>query len=172
LPLRPFIFGQTDPQDLERTMRKISALGMLIACCAAVPATAWASSQTDCSAQWTSADGNKDGVLMGPEADRYLAYYRVRAQVTPADGRISRDDFMRACENDVFMAKALEPGAPMKGANSFTEGQAKDRAMAAGFTSVSSLVKDGDDIWRGSAMKDGKAAKVAIDFKGNVAVTE
>ena len=43
--------------------------------------------------------------------------------------------------------------------------------MAAGLTSVASLVKDGDGIWRGSAMKDGKAVKVAVDFKGNV-VTE
>ena len=101
-------------------------------------------------------------------ADRYLAYYRVRAQVTPADGKITQQTFMQACQNDVFMAKAPEPGAPIKGANSFTEGQAKDRALAAGFTSVSSLVKDGDGIWRGTAMKDGKSVKVAVDFKGNV----
>jgi putative membrane protein len=56
----------------------------------------------------------------------------------------------------------------LKGANSFTEAQAKDRALAAGLTSVSSLVKDGDGIWRGTAMKDGKTRKVAVDFKGNV----
>jgi len=59
-------------------------------------------------------------------------------------------------------------GAPIKGANSFTEAQAKDRALAAGLTSVSSLVKDGDGIWRGTAMKNGKTQKVAVDFKGNV----
>ena len=64
-------------------------------------------------AQWKSADGNNDGTLVGPEADRYLAYYRVRAQVTPVDGRLSRQDFMKACENDVFMAKAPDPGAPL-----------------------------------------------------------
>jgi len=58
--------------------------------------------------------------------------------------------------------------APEAGANSFTEAQAKDRIVAAGFTSVSSLAKDGDGVWRGNAMKDGKAAKVAVDFKGNV----
>jgi hypothetical protein len=33
---------------------------------------------------------------------------------------------------------------------------------------VSVLNKDGDGIWRGTAMKDGKAVKVAVDFKGNV----
>jgi hypothetical protein len=153
-------------------MNKKSALAVLAACCVAMPGAAFAASDTDCAAQWKSADGNSDGVLVGPEADRYLAYYRVRAQVTPADGRITRDAFMQSCTSDVFMAKAPDPGAPIKGANSFTEAQAKDRAMASGFTAVSSLVKDGDGIWHGSAMKDGKAAKVAVDFKGNVVISE
>ena len=149
-------------------MSRKSALAVLVACWAAWPASAWAASETDCAAQWKSADGNNDGVLVGPEADRYLAYYRVRAHVTPVDGRITQQEFMKSCQSDIFMAKAPEPGAPLKGANSFTEGQAKDRVVAAGFTSVSSLAKDGDGIWRGSAMKDGKSVKVAVDFKGNV----
>ena len=149
-------------------MNKFSTFAVLVACCAALPATGWATSPDDCARQWKSADGNGDGVLAGPEAERYLAYYRVRAHVAPTDGRITQQDFMQACQSDVFMAKAPEPGAPLKGANSFTEGQAKDRAVAAGLSSVSSLVKDGDGIWRGSAMKDGKTVKVAIDFKGNV----
>ena len=149
-------------------MSRKSALAVLVACWAAWPASAWAASETDCAAQWKSADGNNDGVLVGPEADRYLAYYRVRAHVTPVDGRITQQEFMKSCQSDIFMAKAPEPGAPIKGANSFTEGQAKDRVIAAGFTSVSSLVKDGDGVWRGSAMKDGKSVKVAVDFKGNV----
>jgi hypothetical protein len=149
-------------------MSRKSALAVLVACWAAWPASAWAASETDCAAQWKSADGNNDGVLVGPEADRYLAYYRVRAHVTPVDGRITQQEFMKSCQSDIFMAKAPEPGAPIKGANSFTEGQAKDRVVAAGFTSVSSLAKDGEGVWRGSAMKDGKSVKVAVDFKGNV----
>jgi putative membrane protein len=149
-------------------MSRKSALAVLLACCAAWPASAWAASETDCAAQWKSADGNNDGILVGPEADRYLAYYRVRAHVTPVDGRITQQEFMKSCQSGVFMAKAPEAGAPIKGANSFTEGQAKDRIVAAGFTSVSSLAKDGDGVWRGSAMKDGKSIKVAVDFKGNV----
>lgn len=149
-------------------MSRKSALAVLVACWAAWPASAWAASETECAAQWKSADGNNDGVLVGPEADRYLAYYRVRAHVTPVDGRITQQEFMKSCQSDIFMAKAPEPGAPLKGANSFTEGQAKDRIVAAGFTSVSSLAKDGDGVWRGSAMKDGKSVKVAVDFKGNV----
>ena len=60
------------------------------------------------------------------------------------------------------------PGAPVAGANSFTENQAKDRAMAAGFTSVSALTKDENGIWRGTASKDGNTVNVAVDYKGNV----
>ena len=71
-------------------MRKKSALALLVACCAAMPTVTWAASEVDCAAQWKSADGNGDGALAGPEADRYLAYYRVRAQVVPTDGRINQ----------------------------------------------------------------------------------
>jgi hypothetical protein len=149
-------------------MRRKSALAVLVASCAVLPATASAMSETDCAAEWKSADGNSDGVLVGPEADRYLAYYRVRAHVTPVDGRITRQDFMTACQNDIFMAKAPEPGAPLKGANSFTEGQAKDRAAAWGVTDVAGLKKDDDGIWRGAGMKDGKNVQIAVDYKGNV----
>jgi hypothetical protein len=149
-------------------MKKESALAVLAACCIAMPGAAFAASEADCAAQWKSADGNSDGVLVGPEADRYLAYYRVRAQVTPTDGRIDQKTFMQSCQNDVFMAKAPEAGAPLKGANSFTEGQAKDRALAYGATEVASLKKDDNGVWRGMAKQDGKSGEVAVDYKGNV----
>lgn len=56
-----------------------------------------------------------------------------------------------------------------KGANSFTEGQAKSRLEGAGFSDVTSLAKDDDGIWRAKAKKDGKAVDVGVDYKGNVA---
>jgi len=150
-------------------MRRKSALAVLVASCAVLSATASAMSETDCAAQWKSADGNGDGVLVGPEADRYLAYYRVRAHVTPVDGRITQQDFMQACQSDIFMAKAPEPGAPLKGANSFTEGQAKDRAIAhGGVDAVADLKKDDDGIWRGTGTQAGKTVEIAVDYKGNV----
>jgi opacity protein-like surface antigen len=62
------------------------------------------------------------------------------------------------------------PGAPVAGANSFTEGQAKSRIEARGYTNVSSLTKDNKGIWRGTAMKDGKSFQVSLDFQGNVSV--
>jgi putative membrane protein len=64
--------------------------------------------------------------------------------------------------------KVAEAGAPLKGTNGLTEGDAKDRALAAGYSAISSLVKDGDGVWRGSAMRDGKSTKIAVDYKGNV----
>jgi hypothetical protein len=57
---------------------------------------------------------------------------------------------------------------PLAGANSFTEGEARNRIEARGFTAVSDLKKDDQGIWRGTAAKDGQTVKVALDFKGNV----
>lgn len=137
----------------------------------AVPGIATAASEAECAAQWTQADTNHDGVIAGTEADRYLAYIRIRAQVTPpADGRITQDSFMQACQGDTFIAKAAEPGAPLKGENSFTQTQARDRVIAAGLTQVTTLAKDPDGIWRGTAKRGDVGVKVAVDFKGNVVV--
>jgi hypothetical protein len=60
------------------------------------------------------------------------------------------------------------PGAPVAGANSFTEGQAKSRIESSGYTNVSELRKDDQGVWRGKAMKDGKSMSVSLDFQGNV----
>jgi putative membrane protein len=60
------------------------------------------------------------------------------------------------------------PGAPVAGANSFTEGQAKSRIEARGFSNVAGLNKDADGVWRGTATQGGKSVKVSVDFQGNV----
>ncbi len=60
------------------------------------------------------------------------------------------------------------PGAPVAGANSFTEGQAKSRLEANGYSNVTELKKDDAGVWRGKAMKDGKAVTVSVDFQGNI----
>jgi hypothetical protein len=61
------------------------------------------------------------------------------------------------------------PGAPVAGSNSFTEGQAKSRIESNGYSNVSELRKDDQGVWRGKAMKDGKSVTVSLDFQGNVA---
>ena len=60
------------------------------------------------------------------------------------------------------------PGAPIAGANSFTEGQAKSRIESNGFSNVAELRKDDQGVWRGKATKDGRAVAVSLDFQGNV----
>ncbi len=60
------------------------------------------------------------------------------------------------------------PGAPVSGANSVTEGQAKSRIESNGFSNVTGLKKDDNGVWRGKAMKDGKSVDVSLDFQGNV----
>ena len=61
-----------------------------------------------------------------------------------------------------------EAGAPFAGANSFTETQARQRALDAGFADVGALIKDDQGIWRGAAMRDGKRVPIAVDYRGNV----
>lgn len=58
--------------------------------------------------------------------------------------------------------------APVAGRNSFTEGQAKSRIEAAGYSEVSGLQKDDSGVWRGKATKAGKQSEVSLDFQGNV----
>ena len=55
-----------------------------------------------------------------------------------------------------------------QGANSFTEAQAKDRIMKAGYSSVESLSKSSEGLWTGKAMKNGSPVTVMLDFKGNI----
>jgi hypothetical protein len=58
--------------------------------------------------------------------------------------------------------------APVAGANSFTEGQAKSRIEEAGYAGVTDLKKDDNGVWRGKATKGGATTDVSIDFQGNV----
>lgn len=62
----------------------------------------------------------------------------------------------------------VAPSALEKGANSFTEGQARSRIESAGFTSVTGLHKDDAGVWRGKAMRDGKSMEVGFDYKGTI----
>lgn len=60
------------------------------------------------------------------------------------------------------------PAAPVEGANSFTEAQAKARIEEAGYTEVSGLKLDDKGVWQATAMKGGKSVSVALDYQGNV----
>ena len=128
---------------------------------------AFSMTEAECEQAFATADTDKDGVLTEAEAARYFAMHRV-AEKPIADGKLTRAQFLTNCKAKLYDTAAMEASAPLKGANSFTEAQAKDRAVGAGFTDVSGLTKDGDGIWRGTAMMTGKKVNLAVDYKGNV----
>jgi hypothetical protein len=64
----------------------------------------------------------------------------------------------------VVDAAALESGA-----NSFTEGQARSRFEAAGFTNLQDLRKDDAGFWRARANRGGTSTEIALDFRGRIA---
>lgn len=70
-------------------------------------------------------------------------------------------------------ANAIDRGAQSdnglsKGANSFTEAQARSRLRQHGYRAVSALTKDPDGVWRGSAIRNGHQVHVGLDYKGNI----
>jgi hypothetical protein len=58
--------------------------------------------------------------------------------------------------------------APVPGANSFTEAQARERLAAHGYAIVADLKLDDQQIWRGKALKNGAIVNVALDYQGNI----
>ena len=58
--------------------------------------------------------------------------------------------------------------APVEGANSFTEGQAKDRITEAGYADVTDLKLDDKGVWQAKATKDGTPVMVSLDYQGNI----
>ena len=132
-----------------------------------LPTLASAMTDAECTAAWTKADANKDGVLTEAEGRRYFAAMRV-GQKPIADGKISQAAFLENCKAGLFNPVKAEAGAPLPGSNSFTEAQAQDRAMAAGFSDVSPLKKDDKGVWRGTGSDGSKNVSLGVDFKGNV----
>lgn len=133
---------------------------------AATPETPKADAKS-CADQFTAMDANSDGVLTETEAPSVFARSRVDGTVI-ADTGYTRDEFIAACDTGAFEATENDAGAPLEGANSFTEDQAKDRAISRGFSDIGELTKDDKGVWRGTAMHDGATVSVAVDYKGNV----
>ena len=62
----------------------------------------------------------------------------------------------------------LSPNGLSKGANSFTETQARNRMEQHGYRQITALTKDQDGIWHGSATRGGRQVHVNLDYKGNI----
>ncbi len=140
----------------------IAGIGVALA---VTPAAAM--SDSECIAAWTKADANRDGFIQESEAARYFAALRVASKPVAAD-RMTQAVFVEHCKAGLFTTAKIDAGAPLPGANSFTEAQAMDRVIAAGFANVAGLKKDANGVWRGTAMEGTKQVTVAVDFKGNV----
>ncbi|MBR0875327.1 PepSY domain-containing protein [Bradyrhizobium tropiciagri] len=89
-----------------------------------------------------------------------LSTASVSAQTPPAQSGPNNNAVNSSSENN--------SNAPVAGRNSFTEGQAKSRIEAAGYSDVSDLKKDDSGVWRGKAKKGDKQIEVSLDFQGNV----
>lgn len=147
-------------------MKKMFALAAVAAYVAGAPA--FAATDAECQDIWKKADANSDGNVTGGESIRYTSFMRVAGMTVVTEGTITQAEFMNACKADAYKARQADAGAPLKGSNSFTEDQAKDRIIAQGMDGVTALSKDGDGIWRGTAQHSGKPVQVAVDYKGNV----
>ena len=145
--------------------RKLAAMALVG--CLAGWTPAMAMTDAECASEFKAADRNNDGMLSESEATRYFAAMRV-ANRPIANNTMSQADFINHCKADVYKVSKPEQGAPLAGANSFTEGQAKDRVLAHGYTSVSELKKDEKGVWRGTASENAKSVQIAVDYKGNV----
>jgi hypothetical protein len=73
-----------------------------------------------------------------------------------------------AAQQNGDQSKATTATPPIAGANSFTEGQARDRIAKAGFQNVKDLKQDREGVWRGKAQKGGREVAVSLDYRGNV----
>lgn len=58
--------------------------------------------------------------------------------------------------------------APVKGENSFTEAQAKERIEKDGYSDVMGLKLDDNGIWQAAAKKAGADVTVKMDYQGNI----
>ena len=121
----------------------------------------------DCDADFATLDADGNGYLSEAEAQRAYARSRVDGMSVPEQG-ISKEEYAALCAAPAWAENTPEEGAPFEGANSFTEEQARDRAVAWNVTDVSVLTKDDMGIWRGTGMANGAAVSVAVDYKGNV----
>src|SRR5665213_712605 len=146
----------------------MKAIFLVAVACLFLTGPALAMTDAECTAMWTRADANGDGVLSDAEAGRYMAMMRIANKAMSADGVITQAIFEENCKADIFKVAGVDAGAPFEGANSFTETQAKDRVVANGMAAPTTMSKDNRGIWRGTATRNGKSVDVAVDYKGNV----
>jgi hypothetical protein len=72
------------------------------------------------------------------------------------------------------LAQARDPSTPLSRsigpATGFTEGEAKSRFEAGGYSNVHGLHRDTFGIWHGTATRNGKAFRLSLDVEGKIGI--
>ena len=110
--------------------------------------------------------------LLAAVAGAALLTSTAMAQNSPPGGSsnnaVNPTGNMTSTVNASGTVDVVAPSALEKGANSFTESQARSRIESAGFAAVTGLHKDDAGVWRGTATRDGKSMAVGFDYKGTI----
>ena len=111
------------------------------------------------------APGTAPGTAVGRTMDRTLG---TNTTGTNTGGSNAGQNAASGDSNQAVATTSANAPQPAKGANSFTDGEARRRIEGSGYSTVADLKKDGDGVWRGSATKDGAKVGVWLDYKGNI----
>jgi hypothetical protein len=144
----------TTPRHGKRIMRKTILSLALLGAVTGMPALAQTSTSPDRGAPGAATEGATRPGMTVPDTRSGATTPNPGAERSPPAATI--DQGTRTAET------------PAPGANSFTEGQARSRIEAAGYTDVSGLEKDDQGIWRGRASRGGQQLGVSLDYQGNV----
>lgn len=116
------------------------------------------------------AQATPDNTAPGATSNAPMPGVSTSTGVTPDTGVVNRNTGAAAASGDRNQAVATtnaNAAEPARGANSFSEGEARRRLESNGFAGVGSLTKDDGGVWRGTATKDGQSVQVWLDYKGN-----
>ena len=113
----------------------------------------------------TDSSANTPATTPGSAMDKTLG---TNATGTNPNGANAGVNAAGGDSNQAIATTTANAMQPAHGANSFSQGEAQGRIANHGFQNVSSLRKDADGVWRGTATKDGQQVQVWLDYKGNV----
>ncbi|MGO8951882.1 MAG: hypothetical protein ACLPWS_17700 [Rhodomicrobium sp.] len=85
-------------------MLRTVAIAIFLAAQALAPLANAAPTDFQCKAMWTKADANKNGLLEGDEAAKFLDAIDKSGKIYDAnsDRKLDRSEFMKACKDGIF----------------------------------------------------------------------
>jgi len=85
-------------------MLRTAAIAIFLAAQGLAPLANAAPSDAQCNAMWMKADANKNGLLEGGEAAKFLDAIDKSGKIYDAnsDRKLDRNEFMKACKDGIF----------------------------------------------------------------------